>query len=382
MTERRRKPAIVSIAALLCACVLLVVANGCGSSDDGSNSTESNSNSNSDFAALESAVQKETKAPTSIGIDTPVGKPIPKGKELLFLECATSCEEIGNGVETAAKELGWSYKKIQLGASPEEIAKGWQQAVQEHPDAVVSSGNPVSLFSKQLAELHQEGIPYFGCCTTDKTGDGMEANIAGPADWRNRGKLLADWIVAEKGAESNAILFNVPDYPVNVILGHGFESEYKANCSECGISTVNAQVTDIGTKLPAQVVSAVQRNPDANYLAFSIGAMTTGVPEALKAAGLDEQVKIITQNPEPVNLENIIDGDIEVAGIPLPEAIVGWMAVDAALRYFVKDPLPEAGYAVVPTQYLTASNITDPSEHYVGVTDYKQQFEKLWGLSK
>jgi ribose transport system substrate-binding protein len=383
MTDKRRKPRILSVAMIVFPCVVALAAAGCGSSTKTTGATNSPAASSSPaLAEVKRSVEERTNAPTSVGSFSAISKPIPKGKKLLFLECATACGQIGTGVQAAAHALGWTYQRIQLGASPAAIANGWQQAVQAHPDAVIASGNPRVLFEKQLAQLHQAGIPYFGCCTADKLGGGMEASIAGAKDYEARGKLMADWVLAKRGPSSDTILFTVADFPVLNNLVEGFKAEYHAKCPGCKVTVENAQVTDIGTKLPAQVVSAVQRNASANYLVFGFGAMTTGVPAALKAAGLSERVKAISQNPEPANLEAIVHGNVEEAGIPLPESIIGWMAVDAAARHFAKEALPQSAYAIAPTQYLTATNIKDPSQQYVGVTDYQQQFQRLWGLSK
>ena len=45
------------------------------------------------------------------------------------------------------------------------------------------------------------------------------------------------------------------------------------------------QGTDIGTKTPGSVVSAVQADPKSKWLIFDLGDLATGVDAAIKAAG-------------------------------------------------------------------------------------------------
>lgn len=381
---------LIAVFAAVCAVLVLAGCGGGGSSSSGSTApapsgstssagSGSGSEASSKLAAIKASVQEQLKAPTSIGEFTPIKKPIPTDKTVAFLQCAVSCGEIAEGLEEAVSLLGWNLKKIQLGSSPAEIGKGWSQAVQEHPDAVIASGNPSTLFSKQLSELHSMGIPYFGCCTDDKVGDGMEIVISGPPEQEKRGEMMAEWVLAEKGTEANVILFTIPDYPVLKYLDEGFERKLAEVCPECHVSVEDAEVSDIGTKLPAKVVSAVQKNPEANYIGYGFGAMAIGVPQALRAAGLSEQVKSIDADPEAANLEAIANEEVETAAIPFDNELVAWMCADAAARFFAGEKVEPERYEYQPLQFLDAEGIEDPSKPYTTVADYQDQFKELWG---
>ncbi len=75
------------------------------------------------------------------------------------------------------------------------------------------------------------------------------------------------------------------------------QDELTKLCPDCKLSVKEINPADAGTKLPSQIVTELQREPDVNYIvpAWSDGAI--GVPQALKSAGLTDKVKMVTQVP-------------------------------------------------------------------------------------
>ena len=67
------------------------------------------------------------------------------------------------------------------------------------------------------------------------------------------------------------------------------------------------------------------------YLVFGFADLATGVPQALKAAGLADQVRIVSRAPQPTNLENIKAGT-EFASVGEENAAAGYRAVDMLAR--------------------------------------------------
>ncbi len=118
--------------------------------------------------------------PTSVGIKTPVGKPIPKGKTIDFIQCGVpACKTEGELFESAAGELGWTIKSINAGTTPEEIKAAYDQAIKDEPDAVLGSGYPRSLFEPEIAELKAKNIPVIEFFVEEEAGNGITAVIGG-----------------------------------------------------------------------------------------------------------------------------------------------------------------------------------------------------------
>ena len=140
------------------------------------------------------------------------------------------------------------------------------------------------------------------------------------------------------------------------------------------------QGTDIGTKTPGNVVSAVQADSSAKWLIFDLGDLATGVTTAIKAAGFSG-LHIGGLTADVPNITNLKAGTEEVwTAYSLP--IVAYRQVDSFARKFIGDPTLNAS---LPTQLITPDNVNklnnDSDGNYVGVTDYRDQFKKLWLVS-
>src|SRR5919198_169492 len=172
------------LVALLTVLAVAVVAAGCGSSSKSSTSSGSGSGSGSSseaaFPEAAQATAKMQQRPTSIGLTEPVGKKIPTGKTIDFIQCGVpACKVEGDILAEATKLLGWNMKRINAGATPETIKAAYQQAINDKPDAVLGSGFPKVIDAAELAQLKKMNIPVVQAFVEDQPGDGLTAVIAG-----------------------------------------------------------------------------------------------------------------------------------------------------------------------------------------------------------
>ena len=92
-------------------------------------------------AKAKEVVDKTLQRPTSIDLNTPVGKDIPTGKKLYFISCGVeSCALEADIIKQAADILGWSFTPLQTDGSSQQIQNAWEQVVREKPDGVVYTG--------------------------------------------------------------------------------------------------------------------------------------------------------------------------------------------------------------------------------------------------
>jgi ribose transport system substrate-binding protein len=149
-------------------------------------------------------------------------------------------------------------------------------------------------------------------------------------------------------------------------------------CPTCKVSTNAVPAASLGTSaLTSQVTSTVTRNPSTDWLIFDLGDLEIGVDAALKAAGLTGK-HIGGLTADTPNIAGLKAGTEDVwTAYSLP--IVAYRQVDSMARKFEgMQPLN----AVLPTQLITPQNVNslvvDSAGNYVGVTDYRTQFKKLW----
>jgi ABC-type sugar transport system substrate-binding protein len=133
-----------------------------------------------------------------------------------------------------------------------------------------------------------------------------------------------------------------------------------------------------GGTVASQIVSAVQTNPDIEYVFVVIGDLATGLPEALASAGM-EDVKVIGNVPNAEQLQSLADGT-SFAWLPLPRAESAWAAVDSMVRLASGGEV-SPNHEVLPIVIWTTDSVPTPIEEYEGPEGYQDQFKALWGVS-
>lgn len=373
---------IGAIALFVTVCLTLTACGGSDSSTSGDAGTEatgqSNSGSDAGVAEAETLVKEGLKAPTSIGITKPVGKPIPTGKKIDFVVCpASACVQLKDSFVAGSEVLGWNVKELQSGESAGEIQATWDQVVRDAPDAVVYSSITRAQFEPQLKQLEQADIPVVACCTNDEEGGAVKLVTAGIRDQSDPARLLAAWPISDTEGDTNSLLLTIPAYTILQAQTPVIEESYKKWCPDCELDILDIPVQSVGKDVPNQVVSYLRSHPDINYVMSTLDSLNQGLPAALNAAGLGDDVKIVGETPDPQNLQQVASGE-QAATVAFPIYELGWIWNDALARIFTNQSV-KPDQVKLPFQLLTAENLLDDSEITPLVQDYQEQFKELWG---
>ena len=327
------------------------------------------------------------ESPTSIGPRTPLSATPESGKTLIWIECPTpGCVLVGNGITDAAAHLGWTVDRIGHDLTPEGTAGAMAQAVAQNPDAVLISGSVNAFYEDSLATLNERGVPVIDSSSVNEVGgadNGIYGMVQGIPQTTAYGQVLASWIVADSGGNANLLVFNVPDVPVLTGFNAGIGGVMAETCANCVVEIVDVSFADLlGGNVPGLVVSALQANPDADYVACGFGDLCIGVTGAIAEAGLADRVKLTGALPNAGDFAAIAAGE-EAAFVAAPEYMIGWRKVDILAAFFVGDDLTEAQTALLPMQVITPETtgiVRDRGGNYIGVADYEAQFLARWGL--
>lgn len=377
---RMRRMAAVAVVAIA------VVAAACSSSSTSSSASGGGSSSTSASPSTANAIPEAASLvkalearPEHLPSSEPVGKPIPSGKTIDWLQCSTpACTILTKPLEDAAATLGWKVRVIDAGITPATVKAAWDVAVSDHPDAVMATGFPKSIFASELAQLKAENIPVIDGFVADTSGTGITAVVQGNNTNQKIGVALADWVLSQKGKKANALLVSSSTFTTLARVQSGFKTEYQRLCSTCGLSTLNEPATTFGTSLPGDIVAYLRTHPSINYVVADEGSMPIGLPQALATAGI--KVTVVTQFPSQTTVQYLQEGKIQAIVMP-QEIDAMWQMTDALARYF-------AGVSVVPSEAAsplwavtpgTASQLVSP---YYLVPKYQTKYEQLWGVKK
>ncbi|MCE2532525.1 MAG: substrate-binding domain-containing protein, partial [Acidimicrobiia bacterium] len=326
-------------------------------------------------------------SPTSVGPRTPLSATPEPGKTLIWIECPTpGCVLVGDGITDAATHLGWTVQRIGHDLTPEGTAGAMAQAVAQNPDAVLISGSVSAFYEDSLAALNESGVPVIDSSSVNEVGgaaNGIYGMVQGIPQTTAYGQVLGSWLVADSGGDAKVLVFNVPDVPVLTGFNTGIAAVMGETCTNCEVEIVDVSFADLlGGAVPGLVVSALQANPDADYVACGFGDLCIGVTGAIAEAGLADRVKLTGALPNAGDFGAIAAGD-EAAFVAAPEYMIGWRKVDILAAFFVGDDLTEAQTALLPMQVITPETtgiVRDDGGNYIGVADYEAQFLARWGL--
>jgi ribose transport system substrate-binding protein len=361
---------------------------GCSKDDPEASATADDSTpaASSDPALEEAAaaVEEALVEPTSVDVTEPLSKKPEAGKNITFLQCGVGiCQQIGDELDDAAKMLGWNMTYVDQGTTPEQIVAAWDRALSASPkpDAILTSGVPVVVYQRELDAAAEAGIPVVDWASANPPGTpGITFDINPVEDNEERGKLLADYAATTLDGDVNSVFVNVPDFPTLVAEQKAYEAELAAVCPDCTNEVLDFSATDIGTKVPSAIVSHLQQNPDVNMLVMSFDDMSLGVPEALRAAGLDQNVQIIGQSGSQATAENIAEDRGQTATIPQGVGQMAYKALDVLARTFNGDSL-EADKNLLPIWIQTKETIGDPNDPWKGPEGYAEEFAQLWKVN-
>ncbi len=367
---------------LVCTTALALAA--CSSSSSSAPKTSPAKASGSAFPAATAANAKYEQRPTSIGITTPVGKTIPKGKVIDFIQCGVpACVVEGDILESATNLLGWKLVRINAGTSPQQIADAYQQAITNKPDAVIGSGYARALFASEVSTLSSKHIPVLEAFVGDSTGDGLTGVVGGPVNNSIQGKEVADYILANTTSKSATIGAVVPSgFPNMVQEDSAFDAEIQKQCPSCTVKLLTVPVTSIGTDLTTRISSFLTANPNVSYLWDGYDDMVTGLPTALKGSGVTS-VKVATISMNGTVAADISQNDYVTTAIGTSFPEVYWREIDLLARYFTGVSYSaDLNDATLPFWTITSSDLPSDASSvtFANVVDYKAQFEKLWGL--
>src|SRR4051812_10704955 len=372
----RRGAGVVAVAM-----ALIVVAAGCGSDDKSSGSSSSGSSaSQSDSKATltqaKAVLAEATKRPTDITVKTPVGKPIPTGKKLVFISCgAAACQTQGKIVAEAAAKLGWTSKTIATDGSPQQIQNGFNTALRGGADGIILNATTRAAVATQLKAAQAKKVAFVGCCSTEKVGPDYLYNTGTPEQNTKIGTYLAAMIAGDSGGKADTLYVDIPAFTILASLGTSLQQEYAKYCPGCGFAKIAVPLPRLADATNI-IVSYLRSHPKVGYVALSVtDALGTGLPAALKAAGLTK-VKIVGQGGDPTAFQAIAQDQI-LALVPFDYYNVDYQMVDALARHLAG---ANAEQTPPPIWLVTKDNLpSDYTKIFPDVENFDSQFMQLWG---
>ena len=293
------------------------------------------------------------------------------------LQQARQNVQIQQTVAQLAHLAHWNYAVASYDpANPATFSSAIDTALSKHANYIVEAGIPVA--PAILQQVEQAGAKLAVTAVYPIVVK-PPVIVNASADNSTQGNLMADYFVSDSNGKGNAVIEHVPGYAILDGFTNAFTARVKALCPGCTTTTTNVTLPELAAgQLVPTVISALKRNPSANYVVFDDGPFATGITSALAAAGLSK-VKVIGEAADSAGLAALRAGtEVAWTGYSSPYATL--QVVDAMFRDAEGLPIPEAQEGVQQTQLLTKANVGSVTE-WNYPTDALQQFKALWQVS-
>lgn len=311
-----------------------------------------------------------------------------EGKSILTIPASSAIpfvKTIADHKSKLAEALGFKHEQWENQGNPTQWIQGMEYAGNNGFDAIsLLAGADPRFFEPQVKAAQGKGVKVVTSHLTGLELDapaGVDANTA--IDYKQAGKLLADWTIAQTAGKVNALILVSNEALSTDSLTDGLTETFDENCPDCSYEIVNVPIVDWATKIQPTVQGKLQANAGINYVIPIYDSMSTFVTPAIAIAGKRDSVKVVTFNGTPFALDLIRDGSVEM---DIGENL-DWIAhamLDAEMRLLCDlDPITDSK---VPLRVFTADNITevgDPAEASKGYGDaYVQGYRDLWMMDE
>jgi ribose transport system substrate-binding protein len=367
------------------------VATGCGSKSSPASSTPDtaadtgaadtgSAASNPGLEAAKASVAEHEKLPTKVGPQEPIGKAIPTGKKIVYINCgAQSCIDTGKAMAEAAGKLGWTVSTINAAPTPEGTQQAFTEAVRRNPDAVAGMGFPKSGFQRQLAQLQAKKIPVAigtGVDVSDPANNFLQ--VLPPDDLAKQTRALANQMIVDAGGKGELGVAFLTGFSGVKLYTDAWKDEIAKNCPDCTVKSIDIAPTSIGKDSGAKIANWLRANPGVGHVFLSYDDLGIGLASAVKNTGA-KLPKTYGQAPTEQGMAALASGERTAATPGGGMTEVPWVMVDAFARIFAGQPIdPDLQWGDFAVWSKQSDNLP-PKGQFNQVPDFKQQFLQLWG---
>jgi ribose transport system substrate-binding protein len=318
----------------------------------------------------------------------PPSPPAARHKFVVSIECdlaAQGCSESAEGVDAAAKALGWRVLTIDTHSDPDLTIAAFQQAQQLHANGLTLDSLPAGVLTAPVAAARARGVPVacIGCGPFPENNSDLAKGRVSHQELTygfEQGEVdAADLVLASHGT-AQILMTHLLDFPI--VRQHELGAlKVFSMCGGCKVvTTINHDIADLSSgQFATEVKAALQTHPAIHYVFIGYGAGATAANTAIQQLGLTD-VHTWTSDGLPENLASIDSGGAEAAETVQP---LGWLAyarMDDLNRAFNGKPMLKDDH--VPFVLVTRTNVRSWIDGRTGGINYAADYARMWGVTQ
>lgn len=292
---------------------------------------------------------------------------------------------VAEGIDEAAKIMGWETRGIDGQGSVNARAEGIAQAIALHADGLVLDAIDAAEQASAIEPAVKAGIKVVGWHSGPAPGPmpkfGLFTNIT--TDPLEVAKAAASYAVADSNGRAGAIVFTDSAYAIAIAKSTAMANIIKA-CGTCTLLSVqDTPLADAANRMPQLTTSLLQRYGAKWTYALSINDLTFDfMAPALQAAGIAGDGvphAISAGDGSGPAFQRIRSGEYQIATVAEPLRLHGWQEVDELNRAFAGSP--PSGFVAPPHLFIKSNIDKDggPKDIYDPQNGYEKIYRQIWG---
>jgi ribose transport system substrate-binding protein len=292
---------------------------------------------------------------------------------------------VAEGIDEAAKVIGWDTRGIDGQGSVNARAEGIAQAIALHADGIVLDAIDAAEQASAIEPALKAGIKVVGWHSGPVPGAmpkyGLFTNIT--TDPLEVAKAAASYAVAQSDGKAGAVVFTDSAYAIAIAKSNEMAAIIKA-CETCKLLSVqDTPLADAASRMPQLTTALLQRYGAKWTYALSINDLTFDfMSPALQSAGVPGDGTphaISAGDGSGPAFQRIRSGEYQIGTVAEPLRLHGWQEVDELNRAFAG--APPSGYVAPPHLFIKANIDRDggPKDIYDPQNGYEQAYRKIWG---
>ncbi len=264
------------------------------------------------------------------------------------------------GAAAEAKKLGIDYKNYSATTTDvTAMSQNLDAALLTKPQGVALNPFSNTAFSAKTGELMKSGVPVVTTEPMNPQTDYMSVRASQDGSpYADKFNALIAGMSGEAYVQDGSVNTVTPLRYQNLVAG---AQTANPNLKWLDTAYDSWDVTK-GTSMASSIILA---HPNLKLIVAAAGPEGQAVAAAVKAAGKQDQIKVIGFDAVPAEIEALKDGTISML-IAQPAAAIGAAQVDALVDYLKANPsggpVPVSyNIKTLPMGLLTKDNLTDPA---------------------
>ncbi|MER8377402.1 substrate-binding domain-containing protein [Mesorhizobium sp. M1338] len=291
---------------------------------------------------------------------------------------------VTNGVEEAAKAIGWEVKVIDGAGSIGGRTAAFGQAMALKPNGIVINGFDAIEQAPALEQAKAAGIPlvswHAGPVIGPDEKSGVFANVS--TDAMQVSTAAADWAYADAKGKPGVVIFTDSTYAIAIAKADKMKAEIERLGGKV-LEYVDTPIAETSQRMPQLTTSLLQKYGDAwthslaiNDLYFDF--MGPSLAAAGKA-GTDAPINVAAGDGSESAYQRIRASQFQKVTVAEPLNLQGWQLVDELNRAIAGEKW--SGY-LSPLHVVTADNVEfdgGPNNAFDPGNGYRDEYQKIWG---